>query len=428
MKRRAFLNTLGTVGAATAFSPEAFAETLHALSARKGSVDEMAADESYWLEVQQAYTVNRSMVNLNNGGVSPAPNIVQQAMKRYLDVSNESTAYTMWRWLEPQREAVRQQLGRLFQCDPEEVAVVRNASEGLQIAQCGFDLKPGDEILTTTQDYPRMITTYQQRERRDGVKLVQIQLPVPAENDDEVVRRFEQAITPRTKIIHISHMINLTGQVLPVKKVVQMARHRGIPVIVDGAHSFAHFPFKQADLDCDYFATSLHKWLCAPHGTGLMYVKKDKIKDLWPLQAAPASMDENIRKYEEIGTHPAANILAISEAIMFHNGIGPERKAARLVYLREHWMKQLEGSDRVKFHTSRKTGLAYGLANVQILGVDSVALSDYLLHKYNIFTVAIKHPEFEGIRVTPQVYTTIEEIDRFADAMNGVIKNGIPKA
>ncbi|MBN8586844.1 MAG: aminotransferase class V-fold PLP-dependent enzyme [Rhodothermia bacterium] len=387
----------------------------------------MAADESYWLEVQQAYTVNRTMVNLNNGGVSPAPQIVQQAMKRYLDVSNESTAYTMWRWLEPQRESVRQQLGRLFQCDPEELAVVRNASEGLQIAQCGFDLKAGDEILTTTQDYPRMITTYQQRERRDGVKLVQIQIPVPAEDDNEVVRRFEQGITSRTKIIHISHMINLTGQILPVKKVVQMARRRGIPVIVDGAHSFAHFPFKQADLDCDFFATSLHKWLCAPHGTGMMYVKKDKIKDLWPLQAAPASMDENIRKYEEIGTHPAANILAISEAIMFHNGIGAERKAARLVYLREHWMKQLESSDRVKFHTSRKPGLACGLANVQILGVDSAQLSDYLLNKYNILTVAIKHPEFEGIRVTPQVYTTIEELDRFADAMNLVLKNGLPK-
>ncbi|HRK74018.1 MAG TPA: aminotransferase class V-fold PLP-dependent enzyme, partial [Rhodothermales bacterium] len=243
MKRRAFLNTIGTVGVATAFSPESFAETLHTLSAWNGSVAEIAADESYWLEVQQAYTVNRSMVNLNNGGVSPAPNIVQQAMKRYLDVSNESTAYTMWRWLEPQREAVRQQLGRLFQCDSEEVAVVRNASEGLQIVQCGFDLKPGDEILTTTQDYPRMITTYQQRERRDGIKLVQIQIPVPAENDDEVVHRFEQGITSRTKIIHISHMINLTGQILPVKKVVQMARRRGIPVIVDGAHSFAHFPF-----------------------------------------------------------------------------------------------------------------------------------------------------------------------------------------
>jgi len=427
MKRRTFLSAIGTVGVASAYSPEAFAETLQSLSQRTGTAQALAGDESYWLEVQQAYTVNRTMVNLNNGGVSPAPQIVQQAMKRYLDVSNESTAYTMWRWLEPQRESVRQQLGRLFQCDPEELAVVRNASEGLQIAQCGFDLEAGDEILTTTQDYPRMITTYQQRERRDGVKLVQIQIPVPAEDDNEVVRRFEQGITSRTKIIHISHMINLTGQILPVKKVVQMARQRGIPVIVDGAHSFAHFPFIQADLDCDYFATSLHKWLCAPHGTGMMYVRKDKIKDLWPLQAAPASMDENIRKYEEIGTHPAANILAISEAIMFHNGIGAARKAARLVYLREHWMKQLENSDRVKFHTSRKPGLACGLANVQILGVDSAQLSDYLLNKYNILTVAIKHPEFEGIRITPQVYTTIEELDRFADAMNLVLKNGLPK-
>lgn len=427
MKRRHFMHALSATAAGMTFAPNALA-ALPDLSKYAGTPEAIAEDELFWMQVQQAYSVNRSMVNLNNGGVSPSPIIVQQAMKRYLDVSNESTAYTMWQLLEPQREGVRQQLARLFGCDPEEMALTRNASEGLQICQNGFDLAPGDEIITTTQDYPRMVTTYQQRERREKLKLIQIKIPVPAENDEEIVRLYEQAITPKTRLIHISHMINLTGQVLPVKKVVTMARKHNIPVIVDGAHSFAHVASTLQDLDCDYFATSLHKWLCAPHGTGMLYVRKDKIKDLWPLQAAPDTMDTNIRKFEEIGTHPAANYLAIAEAIHFHNGIGTERKIARLVYLREHWMKQLEGFDRVKFHTSRKPGLAGGLANVQIIGLDSGEVSSYLMSKHKIYTISIKHPEFEGIRVTPNVYTTLEELDRFAEAMQFLIKNGIPKS
>lgn len=428
MKRRAFLQSVGGTLATSGLTSAAWANLLSDLAAQPGTPEQIAQDELFWMQIQQAYSVNRSMINLNNGGVSPSPIIVQQAMKRYLDVSNETTAYTMWQLLEPQREGVRQQLARLFGCDPEEMALTRNASEGLQITQCGFDLPAGSEVVTTTQDYPRMITTYQQRERRDKIKLVQIQIPTPVENDEEVVRRFEQAITPKTALLHISHMINLTGQILPVKKVVQMARRRGIPVVVDGAHAFAHFAFKHEDLDCDYYATSLHKWLCAPHGTGFLYVRKDKIKALWPLQAAPDTMDTNIRKYEEIGTHPAANYLAIAEAVAFHNGIGSERKTARMVYLREYWMKRLETYDRVKFHTSRKPGLACGLANVQLVGLDSGAVSGHLMSKHKILTVPIKHAEFEGIRITPNVYTTLEELDRFADAMIDLLKNGLPKA
>lgn len=430
--RRKFLNTIGRPAAAAAtvatLSPQRLPQLFDTFVKYPGTPEEIASDEDFWLEVQQAFTVDRSLVNLNNGGVSPAPAIVQDAMKRHLDYSNEAPVYTMWQILEPQREGVRQRLARQFRVSPEEIALTRNASEGLQISQFGFDLQPGDEVLTTTQDYGRMVNTFKQRVRREGISLKQFKIPTPAEDQDEVVRLFEQNITPKTKLILMCHIINLTGQILPVKKVVHMARERGIPVIVDGAHSFAHFEFTHDDLDCDYFATSLHKWLLAPIGTGMLYVRKEKIKDLWPLQAATEAQDENIRKFEEIGTHPAANYLAISEALTFHQGLGAARKEARLKYLTRYWADRLGEHDRVRLHTSLKPGMSCAIGNVQIEGVDSSAVASHLWKKHRIIITPIKHAEFEGNRITPNVYTTLEELDRFGDAMEDVIKNGIPEA
>jgi selenocysteine lyase/cysteine desulfurase len=349
-------------------------------------------------------------------------------MKRHLDYSNEAPVYTMWQILEPQKEGVRQRLARAFGCSAEEIALTRNASEGLQISQFGFDLDAGDEVLTTNQDYGRMITTFKQRERRDGIRMVQFSIPTPSEDPDEIVRLFEQHITPRTRLILMCHIINITGQILPVKGVVAMARARGIPVIVDGAHAFAHFQFTHADLDCDYYASSLHKWLLAPIGTGMLYVRKDKIRDLWPLQAAAETQDDDIRKFEEIGTHPAANGLAIAEALTFHQGIGAERKEARLRYLTHYWAERLLQHDRIRLHTSLDPRFSCAIGNVEIVGVDPSALATHLWDKYRIIVVPIKHAEFQGLRVTPNVYTTLEELDRFADAMENVVRNGLPEA
>lgn len=431
LTRRGFLSTLGHAAPAawlgTGGAP-GLREITDELARFTGGPEEIARDERYWATVQQAFTVDRSLVNLNNGGVSPSPALVQEAMKRHLDFSNQAPVYTMWRVLEPQRETVRAALARMFGCDAEEIALTRNASESLQICQFGFDLRRGDEVVTTTQDYPRMITTWQQRERREGIVLKQVRITVPAEDPAAVVARFEEAITPRTRLLHVSHMINLTGQILPVREVVRMARRRNVPVIVDGAHAFAHFPFTLADLECDYYASSLHKWLFAPHGTGLLFVRKEKIPALWPLQAAPETMDANIRKFEEIGTHPAANYLATAEAITFTHGIGLANKAARLVYLRDRWAKALAGYDRVKLHTSLKPGLACGLALVQIDGVDPGALYNHLWTRHRIITSPIKHPEVEGVRVTPNVYTTLDEIDLFVEVMAKVARDGLPAA
>ena len=397
---------------------------------RHASLREAAEDEDFWSRVQQAFTVDRNLVNLNNGGVSPSPLVVQEAQKKHLDFSNSTPPpLALWQVLEPRKETVRERLARQWGVDAEEIAITRNSSESLQICQLGIDLARGDEVLTTTQDYPRMITTFKQRERREGIILRQIKIPIPAEDPAEVVRLFSQAATPRTKLILMSHMINITGQILPVREVVEMARRRGIPVIVDGAHALAHFDFKLSDLGVDYYGVSLHKWLHAPHGTGLLYVRKEKIKGLWPMMAAESRLDEDIRKFEEIGTHPAAGFLAIGEALTFYQAIGAARKEARLRWLRDLWAKRLSGhlSGRVKLHTSLKAGLSCGIANVQVEGLDSVKLSGWLLSQRRILTTAIKHEEFEGIRVTPSVYTTVEELERFCEAVEWAVEKGLPK-
>ena len=272
--------------------------------------EEAATDEDYWATIQNSFSVTRGIINLNNGGVSPSPRIVTEALVRYIWEQEDATAYTMWQILEPQSETIRTGLAELFGCDREEIAITRNASESLETLLMGMDFKSGDEILTTTQDYPRMLTTLRQREKRENLKLKLIQIPIPPKNLSEITAAFEKGITDRTRIILISHMINITGQITPVKAVCDIARARGIETIVDGAHSFAQFNFKQKDVGCDYFGTSLHKWLYAPKGTGMLYVKRDKIEKLWPLMAAEAKQASDIRKFEEIGTHKSWDLLA----------------------------------------------------------------------------------------------------------------------
>ena len=430
LDRREFLGSLAKPAALATVAisnPTLMAKAITKIKTAVGNPKDVARDESYWREIQQGYTADRGLINLNNGGVSPSPTVVMNALKRHLDFSNTSPAYSMWRILEPQKETVRRRMARFFNCDPEEIAITRNASEGLQICQNGIDLKAGDEVLTTTQDYGRMIATFKQRECRDGIVMKQFKIPIPAENENEIVRLFEKNITPKTKMILMCHMINITGQILPVKKVVRMAKKYNIPVIVDGAHTFAHFDFNIDDLGCDYYATSLHKWLSAPFGTGMLYVRRNKIVDLWPMQAAWTSecKKDDLRKFEEIGTHPCPNKIAIGDALTFQQGIGSKNKEARLIYLRDRWAKRLLKNDRIRLHTSLKPGKSCAIATVEIKGLDTSAVAKELWDKYRIFVVAINHDEFTGCRVTPHVYTTIEEIDRFSDAMENIIKNGV---
>ena len=390
------------------------------------SAADTAADESYWREIQQAFTLDRTIINLNNGYTCPSPRVVHEALKRYLDISNQAPIHFMWNMLEPNVESVRRKLAAEAGCDAEELAITRNASEALQIAQLGIELQPGDEVLTTNQDYGRMLDTWEQRVRRDKIKLTKISFPVPTTNIAELKDRFERAITPKTKVIHFCHVTNLTGQLFPVRDIARMARSRGIQTVVDGAHAFAHFPFALRDLEVDYYGTSLHKWLLAPVGTGFLYVRRDNIERLWPLTPPPASKLKDIRKFEEIGTHPAANHNAIAEALAFHQAIGVERKAARLRYLTDRFTTRLDKHPRVKILSSRLPNQAWGLANVSLDGVDASKAYDFLWTKYRIITAAIKHAEYQGLRVTPNVYTTLEELDTFSVAIEDLLKNGAP--
>jgi isopenicillin-N epimerase len=426
--RRAFMSRLGTASvAAVAFNDRAI-EIVNAAGKSAGKTDaaEMAVNEDYWREVQGAFALDRTMINLNNGGVCPSPRVVMEALKRYLDQSNLAPSLNMWQQVEPGIEGVRRDLAHEFGCDPEEMAITRNASESLEICIMGLDLKPGDEILTTNQDYPRMITAWKQRERRDGVVLKQFSFPVPAPSMDDLYDRFVKGVTPKTKVILICHITNLTGQIFPVKRVCDFASNRGIEVIVDGAHAFGQWPFTLKDLDCDFYGVSLHKWMLAPVGTGFLYVRRNKIRKLWPLMAAVESQDDDIRKFEEIGTHPAANHNAIAEALVFHRGIGAERKAARLRYLRDRWMRRLAADPRFVINTSFDPQMGCAIGNVGIRTVDTAKLQSHLWSKKRIYTISIITPEYSGLRVTPNVYTTVDEIDAFAAEMEQVASKGLP--
>jgi len=431
LDRRNFLSQTGKGLGLAALTSSTIASLLSNIQAATKTVahltpEQAAMDEDFWFEIQQAFTVTRGMINLNNGGVSPSPRIVTEALVRYIWQQEDATAYTMWQLLEPQSETIRTGLAELFGCDREEIAITRNASESLETLLLGLDLKSGDEILTTTQDYGRMLTTIRQREQREGIKLNLIKIPIPPKNIQEITSAFARAITPRTRLLQIAHQINITGQITPVKAVCEMARARGVETIVDGAHSFAQFYFKQSDLNCDYFGTSLHKWLYAPKGTGLLYIKRDKIARVWPLFAAEEKQKSDIRKFEEIGTHSAAPKLAIGEAILFHNGIGGRRKEARLRYLSRYWMDKLKDIPNVRFNTSLDPQQMCAIANVQIEGIDSAKIGSYLFGQHKIYTTPIIHEEFQGLRITPNLYTTLKELDRFCEVMTTIARKGLP--
>ncbi|RIK68445.1 MAG: aminotransferase [Planctomycetota bacterium] len=384
-------------------------------------------DESFWFNVQQAFSIDRSYINLNNGGVCPSPRVVMDAQRRQLEFTNNAPARHLWQVQDPQLELVRAKLARLYGCDPEEMAITRNASEALQISLNGIDLKPGDEILTSTHDYPRMIATIRQREKREGVVMKQVPLPPPDASQDEVVGAFERGITSKTRILLVSHVVFLTGRILPVQDICAMARKRGLIIIVDGAHAFGQIAYDGREIDCDMYGVSCHKWLTAPIGTGFLHVRRGMIKDLWPLTAPEDPKSENIRKFEEIGTHPDAGRLAIGEAIAFHLGIGPKRKEHRLRTLRNYWATRLMKHQKVKLFTNLAPDRSCAIGTIGIDGIEPLALTSHLWDKHKIIVTPIDHEDIHGVRVTANVYTTFDELDLFCEAMENVAREGLPK-
>jgi len=410
MNRRDFL--IGAEAVALASVLKAYADV---------PPEALSGDEAFWKKIRHAYVRDAKLVNLNNGGVAPAPSSVLNAEIEAIRYSNLLPAYRMWHDLEPRIEDVRKTLARMWSADPECIAITRNASESLQIAQFGIDLEPGDEVLTTSQDYPRMITTWQQRVRREKIVLKQLDFEVPVKDPADLVRLYEQAITPRTRVIHMSHVIFMTGQILPVTEICALARQRGILSIVDGAHAFAHVPFQFSNLDCDFYGTSLHKWLSAPIGTGMLYVRKDRIEKHWALMAAPEAMDKDIHKFEEIGTHPAALHNAVLQALEFYEQIGAERKFARLRYLKQRWVERLSKLSGARMLVGSGPEHSGAIGTIHFETMDPGKLVDAVLTKHNILVTPISGPGFKGVRVSPNVYTSVAEIDRFCDAVESIV-------
>jgi len=382
-----------------------------------------ARNEDFWFQVRHAFTVERNFLNFNNGSLCPAPKIVQEAMERHWTITNMHPSMYVDELLIPQSEPVRQELAREFGCHPEELALTRNTSEGLHNVIYGIPLKAGDEVLTTTQDYSSMISSFKQRERRDGIVLKQFPYPTPTKDPAELTELFVRNIGPKTRAILVSHLTFTTGQIFPLAEICREARRRGIMSIVDGAHGFAHLDFKVQDIDCDFYATSLHKWLLAPVGTGFLYVRKEWIPKVWPLMGAPESMTNDIRKFESVGTQPMAMRTAIGEALAFHRSIGTARKWARLCYLRERWEDRLRGNPRVILRNAKDVRQTAGIGAVTVKGVEGPKLVEILEKKYKIHTRARVIPgEFECIRVTPNLYTAVDEVDRFAMAVEEIAR------
>lgn len=378
---------------------------------------ELATDEEFWYYIQQSFTVSPGIINLNNGGVSPAPRTVQDAMKRYYDLSNEAPSYYMWRVIDQGREPLRANLAKLGGANKEEIAINRNSSEGLETVIFGLRLKAGDEVVVAKQDYPNVINAWKQREMRDGIKINWINLELPSENEDYLVQQYVKAFTSRTKAVNITHVINWNGQVIPVRKIADEAHKRNIEVLVDGAHSFAHFNFSIPELNGDYFATSLHKWLYAPIGSGMLWVKKEKIAQLYPMFASDDPAKDDIRKFEHLGTRPFFIEQAIGKAIEFHEMIGIERKQARLHFLKNYWMEKVKGLPNIRLGTSMKKEWGCAIGIVGFEGKKPSELDNFLFNQYKIHSVGIEWENIKGVRITPNVYTTTKNLDVLVEGL-----------
>ena len=414
--RRAFLRS-ATAGAAVPFFTPSILDTLERRLEAYGHPAPQAAatDEAFWAEIRSVYP-KYSYINLENGFSSPEPAATFEAFQRHQQEINGGLSFYMRRKKAADDVAVKAQLAALAGVPVEELVITRNTTESLGTVTHGIDLAPGDEAVMCNQDYGSMLEQFRQQSRRRGLKCVEIAIPLLPRDDEEMVETYARAFTPRTKLLLVSHMVNITGQILPVRKIADMAHARGVAVIVDAAHSFAHVNFTLPELDGDYLGASLHKWLCTPLGAGLLHIKKDKIKTVWPLFGDTVRAEDDIRKLERIGTHPAWTTMAIGDAIRFHTMIGSARKEARLRYLQQYWTDKVRGVPKVYLNTP--TGMrACGIANVGITGMTPAALATALFDTYNIFTVAIDTVAVKGTRVTPHLYSTTADLDALVKAL-----------
>lgn len=418
MQRRQFMKHLGTGAlASTPAIQYAYNSTVIQELSQYRSEQDVTEDETFWHWVRQAYTITPGLINLNNAGVSPQTRRVQEAEIRYIEFSNETPSHYMWKVINKNREPIRQQLAQLCGASQDEIAINRNATEALDTIIFGLDLDKNDEVVACKQDYPLMIHAWNQRSQREGIELKWVDLKMPIEDEGAIIQAYTSLFTHRTKVVHLTHMINWTGQILPVKKIAAIAKEQGIKVVVDAAHSFAQLDFKLADLGADYAGVSLHKWLCAPFGTGMLYVKKENIADLWPLFPTDKPKSDDIRKFENLGTRSTAAEMAIGHAIEFHELIGASRKAARLQYLKSYWVEKALEIPQFRLYTSLNPQYGGAIVCCGLEGMRYVDLFNNLFKYHRIHTSPVKWDGVEGLRITPNVYTSLKELDKLVEAL-----------
>ncbi|GAA4326032.1 aminotransferase class V-fold PLP-dependent enzyme [Flaviaesturariibacter amylovorans] len=419
--RRHFLRSAGLAAAGlfgTVFQPAWSRGLQRALRDAEGvAPGDLAAEEEFWYYIQQAFTGTPGLINFNNGGVSPAPRVVAEAMKSNYDFSNGAPSFNMWRILDQGREPLRRSLAAFGGCNPNELALNRNATEGLDTVIFGLPLSAGDEVVLCRQDYNHVVFSWQQRAARDGIRINWVDLQLPSEDEHYLVQQYVNAFTPRTKAVTITHMINWNGQLLPVRAIADEARKRGIAVLVDGAHSFAQLDFRIPDLGADYFATSLHKWTYAPIGTGALWVRPEKIAALWPLHGAEKFSVDDIRKFEHLGTRPFYIEQATHKAVEFNEGIGLKRKQERLYYLKNYWMERVKDLPGVRLSTPFAPKWSGAIGMISFEGKKPNELDSYLYANYKIHCTTIDWNGVRGVRITPNVYTTLKQLDLLVDGI-----------
>lgn len=416
MNKRGFLRTLGgaSVGLSLGDMAPLFAEV------QGTPPSELAVDERFWAGIRAKFKLKPDYINLENGYYCMQPQAVLEAfIARVREVNTEASYYMRTRQY-AEKDAVRARLAALAGCSPDELIITRNTTESLDTVIAGFDWKAGDEAVMAEQDYGAMLDMFDLQARRYGMVNRRVSLPLDPKSDDEIVSLYQGAITPRTRLLMVCHMVNISGHILPVRKIADMAHARGVQVMVDGAHAFAHLEFAIPDLDCDYYGASLHKWLGANLGAGILFVRRDRIGKLWPIYGDRNFEDGDIRKLNHTGTHPVHTDLAIMNAIDFHESIGIRRKEARLRHLQNHWTGQVRGHARIRLNTPTDPKRSCAIANVGIEGIPPRDLAKTLLERHRIWTVGIQAANVHGVRITPHLFTTTAELDAFVAALKTI--------
>jgi len=415
MNKRQFIKDIVLTSIATPLGIAGMAKSFEQKAHLPATV--LAKDEDFWTSIRNQYLLKPDYINLENGYYNFLPQPILNKFIEHIKEVNLQGSYYMRTVQFENKKNIAARLAGIAGCLPEELVITRNTTESLDLVIGGFDWKAGDEAIMALQDYGAMLDMFEQIHNRYGVVNIKLSVPNHPKNDEEIVNLYATAITPKTKVILVSHMINITGQVLPIRKICDMAHAKGVQVIVDGAHAFAHVKFRIDELDCDYYAAALHKWLSTPLGAGLLYVKKNNVKNLWPLLADGEKDINKINRLNHIGTHPVHTDLTINDCMDYFEMIGAERKEARMYFLQNYWTSKVRNLPKIIINTPADASRSCGIANVGIEGISPADLAKRLMTEHKIFTVAIDYANVRGCRITPNLYTTTKELDSFVLAI-----------